>query len=207
MIRHSDNIEVEGYDPGDYEELYYKYYLDSNRFRREQYDEIKDERNARRREAYRKKYPDSEKPFRTIDERKNEDKKSIIKPHNVIKNLEKTKTGREALTLIKDGKIKVDFCYGMDNLDERGKPILGYYDTLLNRIVVFADATETIEETASTVIHEAFHSVDYGLCQKSEVFCVMKEMMHKKGIEQLTRREIKSIIKSVKKSYSYLPWR
>lgn len=55
MIRHSDNIEVEGYDPGDYEELYYKYYLDPNRFRREQYDEIKDERNAKRREKYAEK--------------------------------------------------------------------------------------------------------------------------------------------------------
>ena len=149
---------------------------------------------------------DNEGAFHTVDERRNEDKKGIIKPRNIIKDLETTEIGKEAISLIEKNNIFVELCYGRDNVDYYGKKMLGCYNPIENKITVFVDETKTIKETAKTVIHEAFHTSDYGMCQRSEVYCIAKEKQHEKGGNPLTEEEIKDIIRLVRRLYPHLPW-
>lgn len=216
MIRHSDDIDVAGYDPDRYLQVYNsaegKTPNDKiNSMRRMQYAERKEVINAQKKEAealrnLRYKLSDNEGAFRTVDERRNEDRKSIIKPHNIIENLNKTEVGREALSLIEKNKTAVKLCYGVDNKDSSGNRIMGSYNPFDNTITIYADETKTIMETAKTAVHEAFHMSDYGFCQKSEVYCMMKEKQHEKNGEPLTREEMKGIIQTVRKLYSFMPW-
>lgn len=216
-VRFDSKSNVAGYDPDKYKEMYYD--ADGatpneriNAMRRQQYAQNKDMINAQKRAAYAKrkdismKLSDNEGAFHTVDERRNEDKKSIIKPRNIIKNLESTEVGKEAISLIENNNTLVELCYGRDNIDPHGNIIMGYYNPFNNKISVFVDSTKTVAETAKTVVHEAFHISDYGMCQKSEVYCMMKEMQHEKGGKMLTAEEKKGIIQLVRKLYPQLPW-
>lgn len=189
-IRFDESTDVEGYDPDKYKKMYYG----------AEGDTTKEKLNS-----LRKRLSDNEGPFRTVDERRNEDRKSIIKPHNVIKNLESTQVGNEALSLIDKNNVNVNFVYGRDNVIN-GQPLLGYYDLEDNSITIFADKTQNIMDTAKVVVHEAFHLDDYGPCQKSEVLCMSKELMHEKNTTSLTKDESDGIIKKVREMYWFLPW-
>lgn len=219
-IRFDKNFQVEGYDPDKYLEMYYAadgatIEEKANSIRRQMYAQNKDKINAQKRANYAEKISkslemklsDSDGLFKTDDTRENENRKSIIKPKNIRKDLEKTEVGRRAINLIEKHKTPVYFSYGQNNRDNRDREMNGYYDIDDNKIVIFADKTKTIKKTARAVVHEAFHTEDFGICQKSEVYCVMMEMMHEKGTTELTKDEIKSIIKAVKKVYYELPWR
>ena len=219
-IRFDKNFQVEGYDPDKYLEMYYAadgatIEEKANSIRRQMYAQNKDKINAQKRANYAEKISkslemklsDSDGLFKTDDTRENENRKSIIKPKNIRKDLEKTEVGRQAINLIEKHKTPVYFSYGQNNRDNRDREMNGYYDIDDNKIVIFADKTKTIKKTARAVVHEAFHTEDFGICQKSEVYCVMMEMMHEKGTTELTKDEIKSIIKAVKKVYYELPWR
>ena len=77
------------------------------------------------------------------------------------------------------------------------------------RLSFFADATKSLKETTSTLLHEAYHLHDNGWrnCQKSELFCMIMEKRHEVGGRALTREETLDILKLVKELYSDLPWR
>ena len=216
-VRFDSKSTVAGYDPDKYRQMYENAEGDTpqeriNSMRRAHDEQNRDEINAKKRAAYAAKkdismkLSDNEGAFHTVDERRNEDKKSIIKPRNIIKNLESTEIGKEAISLIEKNNTLVELCYGRDNIDPNGNIIMGYYDPFNNKICVFVDSTKTIMETAKTVVHEAFHISDYGMCQKSEVYCMMKEMQHEKGGKMLTEEEKKGIIRLVRKLYPQLPW-
>lgn len=216
-VRFDSKSNVAGYDPDRYRQMYNEAEGDTpqekiNAMRRAQYEENKDMIRAQKKAAdiARKgislRLSDNEGAFHTVDERRNEDKKSIIKPRNLIKNLETTEIGKEAILLIENNNTLVELCYGRNNIDSQGNTIMGYYDPINNKICVYVDSTKTIKETAKTVIHEAFHISDYGMCQKSEVYCMMKEKQHEKGGEMLTQEEKRNIIQTVRKLYPHLPW-
>ena len=195
-IRFNNKTNVDGYDPESLQKMYYN--ADGNT--------PKDKINNIRKKIE-AKLSDSDGLLHTNDQRRNEDKKSVIKPVNVRKDLQKTKTGRQALDLIEKYNTEVVLTYGEDNTDSLGRKMSGYYDPFDNKIYIFADTTKTVKDTARVLVHEAFHLEDFGFCQKSEVYCTIMEMKHYKNKENLTHQELMSIIKAVKENYYDLTWR
>ena len=195
-IRFNKNTNVDGYDPESLQKMYYN--ADGNT--------PKDKINSIRKKIEEKLY-DNDGLLHTNDQRRNEDRKSVIKPVNVRKDLQNTETGRKALDLIEKNNTDVEFMYGVDNTDSLGRKMSGYYDPFENKIYIFADSTKTVKDTARVLVHEAFHIEDFGFCQKSEVYCTIMEMKHYTGKENLTHKELMSILKSVKENYYDLPWR
>lgn len=131
--------------------------------------------------------------------------KAIIKPRNIMKNMNKSKVGREALNYLLENNVSVRLEYGTDE-DDGSR--YGYYDPVSDEIVIFADITKTIEKTAEIIIHEATHRKSaLELSQRSEVICMLQEKRHEKRDEELTLEDIKSTIKKVKELYPELPWR
>lgn len=148
------------------------------------------------------KYPDSEGTMQTYDFR---DKKhtDIIKPHNIMKNLKKSNIGKELLQYAEENNVPIQLLYGVDNPEK----ILGSYDLFDDVIKVYVDETKTIEETASTIIHELTHrKLGCTNTRKEEVRCFINEHIHKRGT--LTFEDVKNIIKSVDHNefYSELKW-
>ena len=234
-VRFDGKSTVEGYDPDEYLEIYENAEGSTpdekiNSIRAKYRAENRDKINAQKRANYadnkianslflenaglfgelskniKEKLQDNEGPFYTIDERRNEDKKSNIKPLNVIKNLRTTKFGEEALSIVEKNKTPILLCYGVDNIGPFGNPLSGTYDEDNNIIYIFADYTKTVMETAKTVIHEANHITGRRPTQKEEVTCRMKEIMHEKNVEKLTKEEEKAIILLVRRLYPDLPW-
>lgn len=150
--------------------------------------------------------PVNEGPYKTFDLRGNE-KNDVIKPRNIDKNLLKTDIGLETKQTIIKNKIDVHLLYGFDNHDSKGNELLGYYEPRDNIIIIFADKTMTVQKTAEIIVHEAAHVNDYGYCQKSEVNCMAKELMHRYNRTELTYKEVKSIIKKTKDLYPELSWK
>ena len=203
-IRFDKNSQVEGYDPSVYQKMYYdaegKNSKEKLKYLQAQY------RQEKKNKDLKYKLSDNEGPFKTYDNRRNEDKKSVIKPHNIIENLNETSVGQKALEIINENNVKVELYYGEEFYDRDGNPIKGYYNPFDNTIAIFADKTKTVMETAKTTVHEAYHLVDYGPNQKSEVMCSMMELKHEKNTDELTKEEINDIINKVRRLYSYLPW-
>ena len=151
------------------------------------------------------RYPINEEMFQSFvrprDDGKNID---VIRPRNIIKELNKTSAGRDAYKHIKDKKIPVYILYNVDN----PMGLTGEYDPISECIYVYADQTKTVAESTKTIIHEAMHDkLGHTGTRKEEVLCFMEESKHD-GIK-LTPSVIRSIIKSVNKSdiYKDLPWR
>lgn len=195
-IRFNKNTNVEGYDPDVYQKMYYDAPGVNSK-----------EKINNLRRAIESKLYDNDGLLKTDDQRNNEDKKSIIKPSNIRKDLTQTETGRNALDLIEKNNTKVSLTYGVDNTDYLGRPMLGYYDPDENQIVVFADKTKTVKDTARVIVHEAYHIDDFGACQKSEVYCTIMEYKHDSRKEKLTHNELMNILKTIKEAYFDLPWR
>lgn len=149
------------------------------------------------------KYPSSEGTMTTYDFR-NSQQRDIIKPHNIKKNLNKSNIGKELLKYAEENHVPIQLLYGADNPEK----IFGSYDSFDDVIKVYVDETKTIEETASTIIHELTHrKLGCTNTRKEEVKCFINEHIHKHGT--LTFEDVKNIIKSVdnNKFYSELKWR
>ena len=146
------------------------------------------------------RYKDSEGLFITFDARTPDKGRDVIKPHNIIKNLNKSDIGKEMLEFIKKNNIPVYLSYGSDIADES---LLGYYDSGI--ITVFVDNTKSVNETACVIVHEATHAqIDKPNTKNQELKCYKNEYMHR-GIK-LTDEIIQSIIKHIDDSYPYLEW-
>lgn len=146
------------------------------------------------------RYKDSEGLFITFDARTPDKGRDVIKPHNIIKNLNKSDIGKEMLEFIKKNNIPVYLSYGSDIADES---LLGYYDSGI--ITVFVDNTKSVNETACIIVHEATHAqIDKPNTKNQELKCYKNEYMHR-GIK-LTDEIIQSIIKHIDDSYPYLEW-
>lgn len=151
------------------------------------------------------KYPISEGVFETFINPKADGKNTdIIRPRNIVKELNKNEVGKEAYEYIKNNNIPVHLLYNVDNPFN----LSGEYDPIDKSIYVYADVTKNIKETAKTIIHETTHDkLGHTGTRKEEVLCFLEEMRFE-GIK-LTPELIRSIIKSVKRSdvYKDLPWR
>ena len=146
------------------------------------------------------RYKDSEGLFITFDARTPDKGRDVIKPHNIIKNLNKSDIGKEMLEFIKKNNIPVYLSYGSDIADES---LLGYYGSGI--ITVFVDNTKSVNETACIIVHEATHAqIDKPNTKNQELKCYKNEYMHR-GIK-LTDEIIQSIIKHIDDSYPYLEW-
>ena len=146
------------------------------------------------------RYKDSEGLFITFDARTPDKGRDVIKPHNIIKNLNKSDIGKEMLEFIKKNNIPVYLSYGSDIADES---LLGYYGS--GTITVFVDNTKSVNETACIIVHEATHAqIDKPNTKNQELKCYKNEYMHR-GIK-LTDEIIQSIIKHIDDSYPYLEW-
>ena len=152
-------------------------------------------------------YPDNEGVFETIPRPRDDGKpNSIIKPRRIIKELNKSEVGKTALKYIEDHAIPVQLFYNVDV----NKSEMGIYDPFSNTIVIYASNTKSARETALTVIHESVHARLGGSnTQREEALCFIEELKHVKRSDSLTYKEIKTIIKRVKKNKKYkrFKWR
>ena len=109
------------------------------------------------------------------------------------------------LSKLVENNINVYIMYYADH----DKNEAGRYMKEEDIIIINADVTKSVKETAITFIHEAKHAMIKSKIntQKEEVLCYMEEEKHIK--ERLTPDDIRRIIKYVKSStfYKYLPWK
>lgn len=152
-----------------------------------------------------RKYKESEDVFKTYMNPKSNGKQTdIIRPHNIIKEMQKSEVGNVAYKYLKEQNVDVRLLYNVDNPEE----LFGIYDPYTDEISVYVDKTKTITETVKTIIHETTHRRLGGAnTRKEEVRCFIEEEMH--IMPKLTYADIKRIINMVNKSeiYKDLPWR
>ena len=145
------------------------------------------------------RYKPSESVFYTFDTRDSQINKDIIKPHNIIKELNKSEVGKECLKYLTDNNIMVCLCYG----EKINDVTAGMYET--GYIYVYVDVTKTVKETTLTVIHESTHAkINAPNTKNQEFICYINEELHK-GTE-LTDEKMLSIIEHIDKHYPYLEW-
>ena len=127
-------------------------------------------------------------------------KGDAITQKRLYNELNKSDAGREAIKIITDLEIPVNLIY--DVIDD--KSLRGLF--LGTKIEVYASNTNSVLETAKTIIHEANHAKLDTSRQTlhEEVYCFAQEMKHTKP--KLTITDLRNIIKSVHKLYT-LPWR
>ena len=127
-------------------------------------------------------------------------KGDAITPRKLYNALNKNAIGKNALNYIMSENISVEINY----TDEAPKNLRGY--TTGKQIVIYAKNTNSIKNTASTLIHEVTHS-KYGIGgnQWAEAQCFAAEYIYFHG--DLTFEAKKSIIKEVKSLYPEYNWR
>lgn len=146
------------------------------------------------------RYKDFEGNFITFDARDPSKGRDVVKPHNIIKDLNKTDIGKETLKFINDNNIPVYLGYNSGIGDET---LLGYYESGV--ITVFVDRTKTIKETACIIVHEATHAkINQPNTKTQELECYKNEYLHRKI--ELTDEVIQSIIKHIDINYPFLEW-
>lgn len=160
-----------------------------------------------RRMARAHSYPDNEGMFENNPRPRDDGKQTdIIKPRNIMKEMNRSDAGREALEFINENRIPVTLLYNVDV-----KPsLMGEYDPIGRRIFIYASNTQSVKETAITVIHEATHARLGGTnTRKNEVICRLEEIKHKNRDNSLTFKDIKNTIITVNrhKKYSKLSWK
>lgn len=152
-------------------------------------------------------YPDNEGMFENNPRPRDDGKQTdIIKPRNIMKAMNKSEAGKEALEYINKNSIPVLLLYNVDV----SPTLMGEYDPVSRMIIIYASNTKSAEETALTTIHEAMHARLGGKnTRRAEVLCRLEELKHTKRSSSLTLRDYRSTIKIVNrhKKYSKLPWR
>lgn len=127
-------------------------------------------------------------------------KGDAITPRKLYNALNKNDIGKEALKYILDNNIDVEINYSKD----APKNICGY--TTGRYIVVYAANTQSIKNTASTIVHEVTHSkYKIGGNQWAEAHCFAAEYIYLHG--DLTFSAKRDIIKEVKSLYPEYEWR
>lgn len=153
------------------------------------------------------RYPDNEGVFSSIVNTKTKEidgnmvivPTDIIKPHNIIKEMNKSEIGKELLSFIQENDIPVKIWYNIDV----EKDLMGMFEE--GEIHIYADHTKTIKETTLTVIHEATHAkYNRPNTKNQELECFKNEYRHL-GIK-LTDSVIKSIIRHIDRKYKHLEW-
>ena len=123
-----------------------------------------------------------------------------ITPRKLYNALNKNAIGKEVLDYIIKENISVEINY----TNEAPNGLRGY--TTGKQIVIYAKNTNSIKNTASTIVHEVIHS-KYGIGgnQWAEAHCFAAEYIYLHG--DLTFEAKKAIIKEVKLLYPEYQWR
>lgn len=127
--------------------------------------------------------------------------KTEVTPDALLKHLEKSEVGREAIEYIEQSGIKPRLIYEPQTFTYRGEQ--------MGDIIKIYMANITSDRVAAqTVIHEiTHHKYGIGGCQWAEAVCMAKEKMHKENRNYLTAKEIKSIVKLAVEAYPEYKWK
>lgn len=133
----------------------------------------------------------------------NNGQKDTITTRRLMNNLNKSEIGRETVSYISEHpELDIKMCYNIDH--DPGIRGEQFGDT----IWIHASDTQTVQNTAETLIHEiTHHRYDIGGSQWSECVCFAQEFKHRTGKTKLTGDELRNIIKTVKELYPDYPWR
>ena len=124
---------------------------------------------------------------------------------NIYKSLNRSNIGKEVLEFIKKSGTSVNIYYNRNTVAEMGLEGL-YGQCIGNHIYINGLATQSVKKTVETIIHEATHiRLDIDGDQHAESVCDYFAELHTKG--ELTGRDIRNIIKSVKERYADRKWR
>lgn len=133
------------------------------------------------------------------------EKMDTILAANIYKNLNRSDTGKEVLDFIKKNGTSVNIYYNRNTVAEMGLEGL-YGQCIGNHIYINGLATQSVQKTVETIIHEATHiRLDIGYDQHAEAVCDYFASLHSKGT--LTEKDVRDIIKSVKERYPNFKWR
>lgn len=133
----------------------------------------------------------------------NNGQKDVITTRRLLNNLNKSNIGKETVRyIIEHPELKINMCYKVD-VDEN---VLGMQ--VKDEIFIYATKTATVQKTAETIIHElTHHKYDIGGNQWSECVCRAQELKHRIKADKLNEKELRDIIKSVKRDYPEYKWR
>lgn len=124
---------------------------------------------------------------------------------NIYKSLNRSNIGKEVLEFIKKSGTSVNIYYNRNTVAEMGLEGL-YGQCIGNHIYINGLTTQSVKKTVETIIHEATHiRLDIDGDQHAEAVCDYFAELHTKG--ELTGRDIRNIIKSVKERYADRKWR
>nr|WP_317380251.1 phage minor capsid protein [uncultured Faecalimonas sp.] len=124
---------------------------------------------------------------------------------NIYKSLNRSDVGREVLDFIKKNGTSVNIYYNRNTVSEMGLEGL-YGQCIGNHIYINGLATQSVQKTVETIIHEATHiRLNIDGDQHAEAVCDYFAELHTKG--ELTPQDIRNIIESVKERYADREWR
>ena len=124
---------------------------------------------------------------------------------NIYKSLNRSNIGKEVLEFIEKSGTSVNIYYNRNTVAEMGLEGL-YGQCIGNHIYINGLATQSVQKTVETIIHETTHiRLDIDGDQHAEAVCDYFAELHTKG--ELTGQDIRNIIKSVKERYSDRKWR
>lgn len=119
-----------------------------------------------------------------------------ISSRNLYKELGKSKVGRQTLDLIEQNGVDVTISY----TDVR-KGLMGR--SYGNQAVAYARNTQSISETAKTIIHEVTHVMNPGKTKRLEMFARIRELKHIYGNEKIPTSVLREEFEKVYKSGLY----
>lgn len=124
-----------------------------------------------------------------------------VTPDALLKHMETSEVGREAIEYIESSGIKPQLIYEPQRFSHRGEQSGDTIKIYMANII-------SDRVGAQTVIHEiTHHKYGIGGCQWAEAVCMAKEKMHKEGRNYLTGEEIRYIVDLAKRAYPEYEWK
>ncbi|MBQ8904858.1 MAG: hypothetical protein IJY85_00635 [Ruminococcus sp.] len=125
----------------------------------------------------------------------------VLTPNMIINELNNSNIGKEILQVIETLPEPIKFTYGEHITGIRGKEERG-------QITIYLNNCKDVTWAARSLIHECTHyRFGIGQSQWAECVCVAQELKHARRRDQLTREELKTIIRAVKSAYPEYKWK
>jgi len=132
-------------------------------------------------------------------------KGDTVKPVSIYKDLKTSDIGKRVLEYIEKNNVNVEIIYNKDSEKEYGLKNK-YGVNVGNNIYINARACKTKKMMVETIVHEETHlEYNIGGDAHAECVCDYNALKHRKG--ELTREDIRDIIKSVRQRYPEYKWR
>ncbi len=132
-------------------------------------------------------------------------KGDTVKPVSIYKDLKTSDIGKRVLEYIEKNNVNVEIIYNKDSEKEYGLKNK-YGVNVGNNIYINARTCKTKKKMVETIVHEETHlEYNIGGDAHAECVCDYNALKHRKG--ELTREDIRDIIKSVRQRYPEYKWR